>query len=215
LHLGEPITTGSLISAHPLVDSFVYRVESRNGGVGLSDEDGLLIFSTTADKIGCHTDGYHNLEPIDTILMLCSRPDPGGGGVTTVAHIDDLIPALDANEISLLSSPVFPTMHGHVAVLEATNGAWTVRFNMAEIERFLNDMGKDLAVTSTHLAAARRLAELSEVSELHAPFSLERGECLVLNNRKVLHGRSQLRASEVRLLYRVWLGTTPRRSEGR
>jgi alpha-ketoglutarate-dependent taurine dioxygenase len=200
--LGTPVNSGAMVPAHPLEDEFVYRVEPRNDGHGVEDDSGLLIFSTTDRVFDCHTDGYHNRDPIDLVLMLCVRAD-ASGGVTTLAHVDDLLDALNAAERTLLADPVFPTLNGRTSVLKEARSGATMRLNLAEIERFIRD--DDPVFTLAHFVAARRLDALARGDCRCASFALGPGDCLILDNRRVLHGRSALSAGSTRLLKRVWV----------
>jgi hypothetical protein len=201
--LGDPVTAGTHFPDHPLEDEIVYRIEPRNEGQGIRDENDRVIFSTTDGVFDCHTDGYHNRENIDVVLMLCVRGD--AAAMSIVAHIDDLLDRLDPDEQQILGAPVYPSLNGPVPILDTRNGRTSVRFNLAEIERFLP--GDATAFTPPYLTAARHLNALSKDPQIQSTFSLQPGQCLVLDNRRVLHGRLSLSKGSRRLLKRVWLCT--------
>lgn len=208
--LGTLLVAGTQIPGHPLEDGVVYRVEVRNGGEGVLDEDRLVMFSTTSERFNCHTDGYHREEPPDYVAMLCVRADAEGGD-SLVVHVDALVSRLSPAERELLREPVFPTTFGSAAVLTGTDEQPQIRFNLREIARFSEQA--DERLTDAHVAAARRLDELAAEECERRKLRLAPGDCLILDNKRVLHGRTELAGESRRLLKRLWIRAEP--SEGR
>lgn len=208
--LGTPVTDGMSIPSHPLEDEVVYRIEVRNAGAGVRDERELVMFSTTSQQFTCHTDGYHRQDPPDYIAMLCVLADDDGGD-SLLAHVDYVVSRLEPSEIELLREPVFPTAFGFAPVLTGSASRPLIRFNLQELERFSDRA--DHRMTEAHWAAARRVERLAAQEAESSRLRLEPGDCIVIDNRRLLHGRTELSATSRRLLKRLWIRSAP--SNGR
>jgi hypothetical protein len=146
-----------------------------SGGVGLN---------------GLHIDCVNVTRPPDIVCLYCIRSDPLGGGVNVVSRIDDLDEVLPPAVLSELRLPQFRdgTAEGlsgvgvdenPFAVLNATEGAWKWRYT----DRLLRRSGRPSSV----------LFEINEILwHRVCTVTLERGDCLFVDQRTTLHGRLPL-----------------------
>jgi len=153
------------------------------------------------NELGLHTDQHY----VDLIAWYCVKPAPRGGE-TLLVDTRPLLLARSADELALLRRVTMhcPDVDGlaapdQVPLLRSTAGtlrvyyaAWNVAPTHepavnAAFERFVQDV-----------EAAPRLG-----------IRLEAGECLYLDNTRMLHGRGQLPPDSPRVLKRFWIGLEP------
>jgi alpha-ketoglutarate-dependent taurine dioxygenase len=195
---GSVIPPGRL-SNHPVEDDCVYRVECR--GDGLRAEDGSIVHSTAPAMFSCHTDGFGSFTPPSVVMLLCVRPDPQGGD-TMLVRVRQILDCLDAADIARLRRPIYPNGLGRVALLfDMADGRIGARFNLADLQ--FNAERSDTVVDSACLDAAVRFAAAADHLALLSPFRLQAGDCLVLDNAVLLHGRTALPRDSRRLLKRI------------
>jgi hypothetical protein len=196
--LGHP-HRGADHPEHPLEDGYVFRVEVRD----LYDESGSPIYSTTSAALACHSDGANRENPYDVVLMHCVRPAEQGGE-SHLVPLSALMPRLDARAVVLLRELVYPYHCGRRAILAGEGENLWIRYNRMDIdfyrERFALRLSADHIWALAHLedAIAGLLAEWGSLR-------LSAGDCLVVDNRRVLHGRSAIVDAGNRLLKRVRL----------
>jgi L-asparagine oxygenase len=130
-------------------------------------------------------DGFHYARP-HWVCLLCLRGDPGA--ITRVARVKDM--QLSADSIARLRKPNFrlrvdesfdSTMESqrfNTTVLHGANDALEVVFDPAFTE-------------CTDALSASALQEFGEAADrAQSAITLQAGELLVFNNRRVIHGRS-------------------------
>ncbi len=196
--LGDIIPLGRL-AQHPLEDDFVYRVECKDDGLVLSD--GSLVHSTAPAAFACHTDGFGSGEPPQLVLLLCVRPDLDGGD-TVLVRLDDVLPELSAQDINLLRQAVYPNGTTRVSILfDLENGKTGCRFNLKDLLFCVERVPG--GVDEPALEASQRFSDVAESLCQKAQFKLLKGDCLVIGNKKVLHGRTAISKDSGRLLKRV------------
>jgi len=154
------------------------RPAGRSGGTGLNS---------------LHIDCVNTTHPPDLVCIYCVRPDPLGGGRTIVAPLDQVESQLTAQTLRVLQRPVFRdgTVHDldHVGadanpfpVLAARGWRWRYTGRLLE-------SGSIAANSAEHAA----LLEFDRVMMSRAiGFTLDAGEALVVDQRRVLHGRFPL-----------------------
>jgi hypothetical protein len=168
--------------------------------------------STTRDEFELHTDSTALLQPHDCVLLACQLASPDGGGESRILHVDTLRSALaerhGSDVVEALSQPVFPfplndPRHGtgfrRAPVLDWEEGRTRIRYRR-------DALAMGLAVEPIEPAHQRALDALEEVvgdARLQASCMLEPGDVLVLDNRRVLHGRTAIRPGAERLLRRL------------
>lgn len=170
--------------------------------------------------LGFHTDQHH----VDLVAWWCVRPEPRGGP-TLLFDTRPLIDALDDGERALLRrvtmhSPAVDGGTGHDVPLlrgPAPHALYYAAWNVRPLA--------DPAVN----AAWKRFRDAVETRAAaeHVAIDLAPGEVLVIDNRRVLHGRGALPDDSGRWLKRAWIATPratsreilppgdPRRSDAR
>jgi hypothetical protein len=164
---------------------------------------GLPIYSTTADEFPLHTDEYREPNPSDTVLTLCVEPDLGGEGVSFVVPLEPVVSVLPDDLTSVLSREEFPTEYGLCSILSASDGGLSVKYNRREIHRFAEL--RRISLSSELADALDRFDAALKSAPRRIELLLERGDCLVLNNRTTLHGRTRFDQRSHRLLKRLRL----------
>jgi alpha-ketoglutarate-dependent taurine dioxygenase len=202
--LGRDSTVDAAAPAH---DARMHAVAARPEPV--TDSAGYVILSTTDQSFPCHTDDYFEERPADVVLLHCVRQSDVGGD-SLLAHLPDIILRIDEATVTLLSQPSYPTRFGVAPLLEQREGAFQIRYNRLEMERVASRVGIDI---SAEQVAALDTLDRAIAKSLTA-FKLEPRDCLVLNNKTVVHGRTSFDAGSGRLLRRVklhaWEGSGPR-----
>lgn len=182
----------------------VNRVEAMD--VPRLDPAGRVILSTSADDFPLHTDDTFTAAPVRWVLMHCWRADPAGGGVSVVTDLRDILPDLDAATIARLRVADFPSPYGLAPVLfPAAQAAahvedpWGIRFNLRDFVGYGERFGPALSAPQHEaLQAVMAAAERHSRRLMLAP-----GDCLVVDNHRVLHGRSAFAPDSGRLLKRL------------
>ncbi|WP_260606457.1 TauD/TfdA family dioxygenase [Streptomyces sp. WAC08241] len=141
-----------------------------------------------------HMDLVNASLPPDYTTLLCVRPDPLGGGPSILSDAHAAVARLSENTRALLSEAAyhygtFFELHGvgeeykPFPILEGSApGEGFVRFTAKMLER--SELGQ------AHVDAARELVE--ELVRGQVSFMLRTGDCLIVNQRRFLHGREAL-----------------------
>jgi alpha-ketoglutarate-dependent taurine dioxygenase len=191
--LGTPAVDSVTIVSGKRVEIVVQRVE--HNGDRHWTRDGSVRLSATEAEFPCHTDCASDRDPPDLVLLHCARPDPHGGA-STVVPVEMLVPGLPAEVRAALSHCRFPFAFGRAAVLEEGTGGARVRYNRHEIDK-TGSLDRDMANSLDVLDEALRTATCR--AEVH----LTRGDCLVVDNHRALHGRRAFTGGSGRLLHRA------------
>jgi alpha-ketoglutarate-dependent taurine dioxygenase len=155
-------------------------------------------FSMKAGPADLHTDSTYHDDPEPFVLLYVWRP-AADGGESLVLHVDDLQTELDGDTKAILREPIWrwkrPSAFGggltagH-AVIE--NG--TVRWRLDNLI-----IGDD---AEGQMHAAAQVAEVLDKSASVRTIRLDRGDALLVDNRRVLHGRRDF-TDQARELYRI------------
>lgn len=175
--------------------------------------------STTSAAFPLHTDSVVMSRPHEYVCLACCRAEPDTGGVSKVLHVDRLRALLEqrvsAECVKALEQPVFrfPLLDAdegpriqHVPILSWSDGRATIRYRR-------DVLGID-AKDPRARQCADALAELDAVvadERVPAWLSLAPGDVLLLDNRRVLHGRTAIAAGASRLLWRIRMTARARR----
>ncbi|RYX92130.1 MAG: hypothetical protein EOO28_23360 [Comamonadaceae bacterium] len=167
------------------------------------DPAGRVILSTSADDFPLHTDDTFTADPVRYVLMHCWQPDPGGGGISTVAHVRDILAGLCAATLERLKVPDFPSPFGLAPVLfPAPGGApgeLAIRFNHRDFIGYGERFGPRITASQE-----QALDEVLALADRHATtFMLAAGDCVVVDNHRVLHGRTAFSPGSPRLIKRL------------
>lgn len=202
LQFGLALGTPSLAGAHAVSSNPIFDIEVV--GAGRTDNVGLLIYSTTSLDFPFHTDEYREAQSVDAVITLCVRPDDAGRGGSFFVPLEPVTIGLSAGTLAQLQTPQFPTEYGLCAILfRDAKGATAVRYNRREIDRFSDLRGVPLSPHAVQALAEfeAALAGCKETTEI----LLGAGDCLILNNRTTLHGRTALSDGSSRLVKRLRL----------
>lgn len=176
------------------MDRFV-EVEQRDDII--TDEATFFQFPYKSGRaLPCHTDTSFIPEPFDLVALHCIRNDPAGGR-TVLVRLPDLLARLDTRvQRALLDVPV-PFEFGEATVLRREPWGMSIRYNRREIDPYCGPGG--LGPMGEVLDLLDRALEFDKASEV---LDLRPGECLLVDNRRVLHGRTQLSPGNSRLMVR-------------
>ncbi|MFN8019363.1 MAG: TauD/TfdA family dioxygenase [Acidimicrobiales bacterium] len=180
--LGEPI---GYAPEHG--GSIVQNLVPTRGDVGRQTS------TSSGVDLAFHTEtAFHPYGPRH-LLLLCLRGDPAAA--TTLASVEDLLPALSSEAVAALREPTFRT-----AADESFGGRRDVPVG-APRPVLGDDEGQpwlcwDAELTTSLRAEGRRaLRELVDAAaERHRRVVLEPGDLLVVDNRRCVHGRSPFHA---------------------
>jgi hypothetical protein len=223
--LGEPFLQGPRESAR--VGWLIRNERSSRSQPAASDRDGVST-STAGDHLAIHNEGA--MRPygyeIGLFALLCVESAPEGGetilvsGRTVIdvlrrdhpAHLDRLRRPFAFGRAQLTRPGQAPVSWG--PVFEEVGGRVRVRYSRQRIEMAPSLSG--IPLTCGDVAALDALDEILCRPELQFRHRLSPGEFLVVDNHRVLHGRSgftdDCRAGRQRCLVRVLLA---RRAEPR
>lgn len=158
-------------------------------------------YANTPLRFPCHTDCSDFARVPDVVIMLCER-QAGSGGESLLASVDALAQRLEPADILALQRPDFLFRAAQYPILFVQEGSLCMRYNRTMIELF--QQVYEWPENPAEQALFDRLdAAIASVSER---FLLRAGDCIVLNNYRMLHGRESFAPDAQRLLQRVRLG---------
>lgn len=181
--LGQP-----LLEAHNIDGGIVCAVE-------VDHESKQPAYANTPHVFPCHTDCSDFEYPPDTLLLLCERQATTGGESFWIS-LKEVLPHLSSAQIELLRQPVFHFRKTLYPIL----ADWGIRYNrlMIELYRRLFEVPAD--------ELSQLMDQLDHILAQHQHFfTLQAGDCLCLNNYKLLHGRGEFDPNSDRLLKRTRL----------
>jgi Taurine catabolism dioxygenase TauD, TfdA family len=174
---------------------YVHNIQAR--AKPLRDSRGVIL-STTSERFPCHTDDYFEERPSDLVFQHCIQPAITGGD-SVVATLSDILDVLPAEASNALMLSIFPSPFGLIPILELNNQSWTIRYNRIQMERAASKL--DMIFSAEVHAAIDQLDDA--IAQTQRKLKLWAGDCLVLNNRTVVHGRTAFPQDSDRLLKRV------------
>jgi TfdA family taurine catabolism dioxygenase TauD len=184
---------------HPPEDKIVSRVEQRSEGI--RDLRGIVLYSTTNLAFPSHTDGSGKRDPYDLVLLYCVRQDLSGGE-SILIPLDDILKLLTQATINCLRSKSFPVPFGRAPIISGEEHNLWIRYNAEELALYSHR--HNITFTQNQKQALNALAGAISSLEQEVPkFRISMGECLVIDNKRVLHGRSALSPNSHRLLKRI------------
>lgn len=193
--LGQSSRDGITSASVRPEDQFIHLVSDR--GDPAIDPLGNPMLSTTNSRMMLHTDEHFSACPARYVILLCVRQSENGGD-TLLSDIRDIVLKLEETVIQLLLSRAFPSAIGPIPILQMEREAWSVRFNLLEMERA---SGGRLQFNLHEAEAVRQLACTALAESIR--IKLLPGDCLILRNDIVLHGREGFPAGSPRLLKRI------------
>jgi len=173
------------------LNEWVQRVEALDNAV--KEPGGYEVLSASSKLFPCHTDEFFERDPAQMVLQLSVRAAECGGGQTLLAFLNDIWTQLNADSIDILSQCEFPARFGSTPILVATDRGRRVRYNRGRLLQY--------ELTENQMNAVEDLERAINV--VKQCFLMRPGDCLVLNNWTVLHGRTDFAENSSRLLLRM------------
>ncbi len=172
---------------------YVSRVEALP--VAPLDQFGKPLKSAAADDFALHSDESFCAQPARFVLLHCWRADPAGGGTSLLLTREQILAAADGPTREALASIALPYPVGNFPVL-APGG---LRFNAAEIDGETRARGR-----SASASESRWVREFEALfARLASQCRLASSDLLVIDNHRVLHGRTAFARGSSRLLKRL------------
>jgi alpha-ketoglutarate-dependent taurine dioxygenase len=178
---------------------YIHRIEAL--AMPRRDWNGNVVASATDEAMDWHTDDYYSERPVDTLLLLCCQK--AAGGHSLLSRVEDILSLLGRDDRDVLRQPLFPTPFGVTSVLEGEGENTWVRYGLE-----LEGIRRCEASIPAHASASLRRFKAAVDRAAHM-LLLEPGDCLIIDNHRALHGRTEFNGA--RLLRRVRLD---RRSRG-
>lgn len=162
------------------------------------DESGRAVTSTTADRFPLHTDEAVLPCPGRYVLLHCWGADRRGG-TSLIAPVDDFLHRLDRADIEACYRVQYRWGEAVAPILTRVPGRAQplVRFGRHGLAGVVGGAAGDAAAA----ALADRFGRAAAASALRC--RLRPGDCLIADNRRVLHGRTRLEPGSHRLLKRL------------
>lgn len=170
--------------------------------------------SSSAARFPLHTDSTFLLAPHDFVALGCLAASEDGGGRSLVVHVDDVRARIEqragSDALSALADAAFPFLMRDPAggpdarelpIFTHAEGRWTVRYRSDAVAAALAQTQTDLA--GRHRTALLALEDALADPALHSTFMLRPGDVLLLDNRRTLHGRTEVAAGARRVLRRL------------
>ncbi|MBL1118170.1 TauD/TfdA family dioxygenase [Streptomyces sp. 110] len=204
---GQPTSRGNGAPAECLV----YEVAPDDAATGPTN----LSKGRAAQKP--HTDSPVQHRPHEFLALACVTGDPAGGGLSTVVRADDVAAALDEHDggatTALLREETFLFLDTPLGLDEppviapvlrrTSEGQWRVRFRhdalVAGFQRH-PDVASD-----AHREAVDAFTTMATDPALTAIFQLVPGDMVLLDNTRVMHGRTEITGTAERRLKRIKL----------
>ena len=192
----------------PRISKTKIRVDAtqstRNGNV--------TRYSRTPDTLPLHTDCSNKANPPNLVAFAMERPDPQGGGESVMLSAADLVDELPTGLIRQLRQPDFPfTAKKRYPILQGEGDDVQIRYYRQQINSAL---GKQCEVSDTLQSAIDKLEHYLASSQRSVRFAMQAGEVVMMDNQRVLHGRSAMSANSPRLMHRFRL-SVPALSDGK
>ncbi|WP_190127439.1 TauD/TfdA family dioxygenase [Streptomyces mashuensis] len=149
-----------------------------------------------------HTDSPLLAHPHAYLGLLCVRPSPAGDGQTVLVSAADVAAAIaDRSHLRALQDPCYPFAVPHEPgsdepsvtthpILTMSGGGATVRYCPVRVTAGVERAGQ--ALDEEHVSALRAFERALESQHLPTVFLLRAGELLLLDNRRLLHGRTDV-----------------------
>lgn len=172
----------------------IARVEAID--VAASDQFGKPLLSASAAAFELHTDESFCSQPARFVLLQCWRADPAGAGVSLFARREQILADADDHSRELFARCALPYPTGNFPVLDARG---LLRFNRAECLGEMRARARAASASETQCMEAFALAAMRAAESC----TLVAGDLLILDNHRVLHGRTPFNPHSRRLLKRL------------
>ena len=192
---GDSASERSLLGAAQVLGEPVGYIQEHGGGLvqNLIPARGLeqRQVSTSSDvQLEWHTEtAFHPHKP-RYLLLLCLRGDPEAR--TLLCSVDDVLPHLDDETIAILRQPRFRTRPDESFLEPGTIGELGAPLAVLDGDEFTYDEDLMVGIDDDAQAALDRLGVA--VRKHAQAIVLEAGDLLVIDNHRVVHGRSAFHA---------------------
>lgn len=193
--LGTPLCSDAPAPALE-IGPFAHRVEVAENGTVI-DKFGRIPLSSTSKEIDFHTEDFFEENPSDVILFRCVR-QATEGGLTRLSFLKEIVQLLDADTVALLSDHAFPTYSFPKPILSGIAGQTKISFNPHVIARARSE---GATLDEKYVRAVELLLEAAEISSI--TMRLLPNDILVIDNKVVLHSRTEFPSDSDRLIYRT------------
>jgi alpha-ketoglutarate-dependent taurine dioxygenase len=161
-------------------------------------------YSRTPDSLPLHTDCSNNVVPPPNLVAFAmERPDPRGGGESVMLSAADFIQELPEELVNLLRQPVFPFVgNKRYPILHGEGDELRIRYYRNQIT---SSLGTQQALPDKLTEALDELDRYLNFSQRLVRFHMQAGDVVMMDNQRVMHGRSDMPANSERLMHRFRL----------
>lgn len=171
-----------------------------NNAEAVTNDGNVTRLSRTHVALPPHTDSSYMEKPHEFVAFQMVRND-SEGGESIMVPVDDIVRGLDDDTTSLLREAVYPFGDELCPILSGNPMDERVRFY--EHQLATSQKAQDNPLSDRHVEALKKLEGLlAERGRFHE-LQLTAGQVMIMNNTKVLHGRTEFSSDSDRLLYRV------------
>lgn len=161
-------------------------------------------YSRTNLPLPLHTDSAHTEVPHTLVAFYMLTADPEGGGRSIIVPVADIVRQLDAEIVALLRRPIFDFGKGKVPILWGPPDDPSMRYYRTQLDACCEEQRHPPSIEEAFDTLDRILERLGADNM----FDLRAGELLLLNNHKVLHGRTGFAPGSPRTMHRFRLRLT-------
>jgi alpha-ketoglutarate-dependent taurine dioxygenase len=170
--------------------------------------------SDTDSEFPPHTDSTFLREPHHFVALACVERDPDSGGESRVLYIDALRSEIETEYghgiLQRLAEPAYPfylqdPLYGDgvqvVPIFTDVEGKHAMRFRYDCVEPLLAEFPQTCPEQNQEALAT--LESFLGGASPHERFTLEKGDILIFDNRRLLHARTNITPGAVRVLQRL------------
>jgi hypothetical protein len=170
--------------------------------------------SDTDSEFPPHTDSTFLREPHHFVALACVERDPDSGGESRVFYIDELRSQIETEYgsglLQRLAEPAYPfylqdPLYGDgiqvVPIFTDVAGTHAMRFRYDCVEPLLAEYPG--TCPEQNQEALETLKDLLGSASPHEQFTLDSGDILMFDNRRLLHARTHITPGAVRVLQRL------------
>lgn len=197
-YFGEPSLSGiKKNNTDEVVESeFIRRIELTDQPI--KNSIGKRVLSSTSDFFALHTDEYYELNPSKYLILLCVIPDKYKGGKTIISDIREVVKKLPHETIIYLQKNIFPHPAKEISILSSEMKKFYIRYNRYAIESALATTHKNIKIKHEHLNTFDH-----QLTKCSKSILLSKEDCLILDNKRILHGRTSFFKNSKRFLKRI------------
>ncbi|MBO6655872.1 MAG: TauD/TfdA family dioxygenase [Pseudomonadales bacterium] len=166
----------------PRIDK-LYEIRARPEKIETEKDNFLFPYWSSREQL-LHTDSSFLDNPFDLVWLYCVDEGERGHTINTLKHVDEIVSDLSNADVELLKHPVFEFECGPRPILSGDTNP-SIRFHLPELNEH-----KRSAYGNTYQQALTNLC--LSASSPTTEFTFQRGDCLIIDNNRMLHGRSRV-----------------------